>query len=207
MNKAFILSAVLSCALMARENPFFSTAESATMPISSNQVTHQPPLTSMTYNFPDQARALKEATFTFQNVDGSLETRKLQIDQSIDWHKPLVLSQYSEEKSINQKVTGTGESRNADSGFIQFKPSGNRIFLTTKDTILRSFSLSDPSSIIIDFSHTTRFSPYEKSLESSPFSKVKVTNHGKFARAIITLDGRYTCTVSKTAQGAAVVCK
>jgi hypothetical protein len=207
MNKVFLLSAILSCALIARENPFFSTAESASMPLSSNQVPHQPPLTSITYNFPDQARILKEATFTFQNVDGSLETRKLQIDQSIDWHKALVLTQYSGEKSAAIATAGSGQSRSADNGFIQFATSSNRILLTTKDPILRSFSLSDPSSIIVDFSHTATFSPFEKTLESSPFVKVKVTNHGKFARAIISLDGHYTCTVSKTAQGAAIVCK
>ena len=197
MNKALFLSAILSCTLMARENPFFSTDENIGMSISSNQVTHEPPLTSMTYNFPDQARVLREATFTFQNVDGSLETRKLQIDQSIDWRTPLVLSQYTSEKRI----------ASVQVGFIQFNTSGNRISLTTNDPVLRSFSLSDPSSIIIDFSHTSVFNPYEKSLESSPFKKVKVTNHGKFARATITLDGRYACTVSKTTQGASVVCK
>ncbi|MDD5211025.1 MAG: AMIN domain-containing protein [Sulfuricurvum sp.] len=207
MNKALFLSAILSCTLIARENPFFSTAESATMPISSNQVTHQPPLTTMTYNFPDQARVLKEATFTFQNVDGSLERHKLQIDQSIDWHKPLILSQYSTDKSTGAAASGIGESPSVDSGFIEFKPSGNQISLTTKYPILRSFSLSDPSSIIVDFSHATPFSPYEKTLESSPFTKVKVSSHGKFARATITLDGRYTCTVSKTLQGATVACK
>lgn len=197
MNKALILSAILSCTLMARENPFFSTDENAAMSLSSNQATHEPPLTSMTYNFPDHARVLKEATFTFQNVDGSLETRKLQIDQSIDWHTPLILSQYTSEKRTSS----------VQAGFIQFSTSGNRISLTTKDPVLRSFSLSDPSSIIVDFSHTSFFNPYEKSLESSPFKKVKVTNHGKFARATITLDGRYACTVSKTTQGASVVCK
>jgi hypothetical protein len=207
MNKVFLLSAILCCTLVARENPFFSTAESASMPLTSNQVSHQPPLTTMTYNFPDQARVLKEATFTFQNVDGSLETRKLQIDQSIDWHKALVLTQYNGEKSTPNTSSISGQSRSTDNGFIQFTTSGNRISLTTKDPILRSFSLSNPSSIIVDFSHTATFSPFEKTLESTPFIKVKVTNHGKFARAIISLDGRYTCTVSKTAQGAAIVCK
>lgn len=207
MNKALIFSAVLSCTLIARENPFFSSEESATMPISSNQVAHQPPLTSMTYNFPDQARILKEATFTFQNVDGSLETRKLQIDQSIDWHKPLVLLQNGTEKHIAIAGSTLKESGSVNSGFIQSKISGNRISLITKDPILRSFSLGDPSSIIVDFSHTSIFTPYEKTLDSSPFAKLKVTKHGKFARAIITLDGRYACTVSKTGQGAVVVCK
>jgi len=208
MNKVLLVSAMLSYSLLARENPFFSITEGATMTMSANKVPHHPPLTSMTYNFPDQARVLKEATFTFQNVDGSLETRKLQIDQSIDWHNPLVLSQYGGEKKAAAAATSTiGQSITADNSFIQFQPSGNRISLITKDPVLRSFSLSDPSSMIVDFAHTALFTPYEKTLNASPFTKVKITNHGKFARAIITLDGRYTCVVSKTAQGAAVVCK
>lgn len=205
MNKILCLSIMLASAVLARENPFFSTAESSNLPISSNTVQHKPPLTSMTYNFPDQARVLKEATFTFQNVDGSLETRKLEIDQSIDWHTPLILSQYG-----GQKSTGTSnvpKSSKADNGFIQFLHSGNRISLITKDPVLRSFTLSDPSSIIIDFAHTALFTPYEKELGASPYSKVKVIRHGKFARAILILDGHYSCTVSKTTQGASVLCK
>lgn len=201
MNKALCITLMLGYALLARENPFFSTEESSTMPFSSNTVTHQPPLTSMTYSFPDHARVLKEVSFTFQNIDGSLETRKLEIDQSIDWHHPLVLSQYTTEKQVANR------SSNANNSFIQFTHSGNRISLLTKDPILRSFSLSDPNSIIIDFIHPATFSPYEKNLSASPYSKVKVTYHKKFARAIVTLDGKYTCTVSKTAQGANIICK
>lgn len=205
MNKALYISLIVACATFARENPFFSTAESSTMPISSNTVIHKPPLTSMTYSFPDQARVLKEATFTFQNVDGSFETRKLEIDQSIDWHHPLVLSQYGNQKTAPD--TAVSKSSNANNGFIQFVHSGNQISLLTKDPILRSFSLGDPSSIIIDFIHTASFNPYEKNLSASPYAKVKVTYHAKFARAVIALDGRYACTVSKTDRGASVICK
>lgn len=205
MNKAVYLSLLLACAVGARENPFFSTEESSTMPISSNTVAHKPPLTSMTYSFPDQARVLKEATFTFQNVDGSFETRKLQIDQGIDWRHPLVLAQYGNQKSAPS--VSINKSSHAGNEFIQFIHTGNRISLLTKDPILRSFSLPDPSSIIVDFVHSATFTPYEKALLASPYSKVKVTYHGKFARAVITLDGRYGCTVSKTDQGATVVCK
>lgn len=175
------------------------------MPMTSNKVAHEPQLTSMTYNFPDQARVLKEATFTFQNVDGSLETRKLEIHQSIDWRNPLVLTQYGAQST--SAAPAAARSSSADCGFIQFVHVGNKMTMLTKDAVLRSFSLSDPSSIVIDFAHTTRFSPYEKTLAASPFVKVKVTNHEKFARATLTLDGRYSCTVSKTDQGASVLCK
>jgi hypothetical protein len=205
MNKALYLSLFLAFAVFGRENPFFSAEESSVMPTSSNTVLHKPPLTSMTYSFPDQARVLKEATFTFQNVDGSFETRKLQIDQSIDWRHPLVLSQYGNQKSAAS--TQLNKSSHADSGVIQFVHSGNQISLLTKDPVLRSFSLGDPSSIIVDFVHSSTFNPYEKDLSASPYAKVKVTYHGKFARAHITLDGRHTCTVAKTNQGANVICK
>lgn len=205
MNKVLYVSLIAAFAVFARENPFFSTDESSSIPISSNTVVHKPPLTSMTYSFPDQARVLKEATFTFQNVDGSFETRKLQIDQSIDWRQPLILSQYSNQTT--QSTTVSNRSSHANYGFIQFLHTGNKMSIVTKDPILRSFSLGDPSSIIIDFVHSTRFDAYEKNLAASPYSTVKVTYHGKFARALITLDGRYACTVSKTAQGANITCK
>lgn len=205
MRKILYVSMMLVSAAVARENPFFSTSEDLTMPTSSNRVQHQPPLTSMTYSFPDQARVLKEATFTFQNVDGSLETRKLEIDQSIDWHNPLILSQ-----SGGQRGSGASaalRSSHADCGFIQFIHSGNRISLITKDPMIRSFTLSDPSSLVIDFKHTGRFTPYVKNLLASPYTKVKVTHHGAFARAIIILDGHYSCSVSKTEQGASILCQ
>ena len=201
MNKALYISLLVACAAFARENPFFSTEEGSAMSVSSNTVMHKPPLTSMTYSFPDQARVLKEATFTFQNVDGTFETRKLQIDQSIDWRHPLILSQYASQKM------GQTNSSHADNGFIQFLHSGNRISLITKDPVLRSFTLAEPNSIVIDFVHSSTFNTYEKDLSASPYSKVKVTYHGKFARAHITLDGKYTCTVVKTDQGASVICK
>lgn len=205
MNKAFHIALILACAALARENPFFSTEESSTTPISSNTVIHKPPLTSMTYHFPDQARVLKEVIFTFQNVDGSFETRKLQIDQSIDWHHPLVLSQYANQATEGH--TALSNASNANHEFIRFVPSGKRISLLTKDAVIRSFSLGDPNSIIIDFKHTASFKSYEKALSASPYNKVKVTYHGKFARAIVTLDGRYECSVSKTDQGATIICK
>ena len=201
MNKALYISLLVACAAFARENPFFSTEEGSAMSVSSNTVMHKPPLTSMTYSFPDQARVLKEATFTFQNVDGTFETRKLQIDQSIDWRHPLILSQYASQKM------GQTNSSHADNGFIQFLHSGNRISLITKDPVLRSFTLAEPNSIVIDFVHSSTFNTYEKDLSASPYNKVKVTYHGKFARAHITLDGRYACTTAKTDKGASVICK
>lgn len=204
MKKTLFLSSLLITALFSRENPFFSLSEGGTLPVSSEKNTNKPPLTSMTYNFPNNSRLLKEVSFTFQNIDGSVETRKLEIDQSIDWRTPLILSQSSGQVSspVSEK-----KSSSANSGFIQFIGSGNRMSLIAKETMIRSFTLSDPDSVIVDFKHNGVFESYQKELSVRPYTKAKVTNHGHFARVILTLDGPHVCNVSKTDQGASVICK
>jgi hypothetical protein len=159
----------------------------------------------MTYNFPNHSRVLKEVTFTFQNLDGTTETRKLEIDQSIDWRAPLILSQ-SNEKSVKKSIPITAAPA-CDLGFIQFSASKNHLTIMTKDPMIRNFSLSDPSSVAIDFKHAGVFETYQKELSSIPFTKVTVTNHQQFARATITLDGQHTCKISTINSGISVVCK
>ncbi|MGZ8546551.1 MAG: hypothetical protein ACXWVU_04070, partial [Sulfuricurvum sp.] len=126
MRKTLLISTLLLVSAFARENPFFCTSENQTLPLSNNRSEHKPPLTSMTYSFPDNSRILKEVAFTFQNVDGSLETRKLEVDQSIDWHAPLILSQSEGHKLPS---AATLNSSYAKYGFVQLNSSGNRVSL------------------------------------------------------------------------------
>lgn len=204
MNKTLLLSFFVVTSLLSRENPFFSLSEGTQLPISSEKNDHKPPLTTMTYNFPNNSRLLKDVSFTLQNIDGSFETRKLEIDQSIDWRAPLVISQASAHRS-----NGTNEEKPSatKNGFIQFISSGNRISIITHEPMIRHFTLSDPDSIVIDFKHSGVFEAYQKELSTPPYTTIKVTNHGKFARVILTLDGRHMCNVAKTDQGASVICK
>jgi len=180
MNKTLLLSSLLITTLFARENPFFSLSEGIALPVSSEKNTNKPPLTSMTYNFPNNSRLLKEVSFTFQNVDGSFETRKLEIDQSIDWRAPLVLSQ----SNIRSSPSTTKEkSSNVNNELIQFIASGNKTSLIAKEPMIRQFTLTDPDSVVVDFKHSGAFESY------------------------IALDGHHICNVSKTDQGASVICK
>jgi len=158
----------------------------------------------MTYNFPDQSRILKEVTFTFQNLDGSFETRKLEIDQSIDWRSPLVLSQSGAYKiPIEEPKT----SSHTKQDFIQIINSGNHISFFTKEQMLRTFNLTEPESLVIDFKHTKNFEPFEKDLNGSPYKKIRIDYHGTFARATLTLDGHHVCNVAKNEKGITAVCK
>lgn len=204
MNKILLLSSLLMTTLFSRENPFFSLSEGISLPVSSEKNTNKPPLTSMTYNVPNTSRLLKDVSFTLQNVDGSFETRKLEIDQSIDWRTPIVLSQSNGQSS---QTAVTSKATSANNGFIQFSGSKNQMSIITKEPMIRHFTLTDPDSVVVDFKHNGVFESYQKGFSSAPYIKVKVTNHGKFARAILTLDGHHICNVSKTDQGANVICK
>lgn len=203
MHKGLILSILLATSLMGRDNPFFSTEENAQNPLSSNKTVHKPLMTSLSYSFPDHARVLKEATFTFQNVDGSIETRRIEIDQSIDWHVPLILSHSASGKTASD-TTG---SSNANFDFIRFNAANNRLTVTSSDSLVRYFSQNDPAALVLDFQHKAPFSSKAQNLSGHPYSKVRVSNHGKFARATITLDGHYSCTITPSGQDTIITCK
>lgn len=74
--------------------------------------------------FPSSARLIKKIEVTFQNIDGSLQTRSVAVRGRIDWRMPLVISQVLDKKQISQmknsdkiskpKAQNT-ESKNAES--------------------------------------------------------------------------------------------
>lgn len=205
MIKSIFLASVLIASAFSRENPFFATSENPATSVTSEKKLNKPPLQSMTYNFPDQARVLQEVTFKFVNLDGSIETRHFEVDQSIDWRSPIVLSQ-SNSKKIETSIPAK-ESNTQEKSFVQIIPSGNQVSLLINAPMIRHFTLSDPNSIVVDFKHNEVFQGFEKPINSAPFIKAKITNHGKFARIILVLDGHHECKVSKTTQGAQVICK
>lgn len=204
MKRSLYLSLILLAPLIARDNPFFAADETKKEKITSNCPDNLPQLGSVNYSLPDQARILKEVTFTIQNLDGSIETRKIEVDQGIDWHKALTISQTK--NSTNPHTTADG-SGSADFGFIRFDSKGKRLSVKTSDTLMRHFVLSNPNRIVLDFKNSSVFKITQKALGASPYVNVVVGNHGKFMRATITLDGRYSYTLNKTGEFISIICK
>lgn len=203
MKYSLYLSLLLLCPLFARDNPFFPSEESKKLKVTSNVSEARPMMGSVKYTFPDQARVLKEVTFTIQNLDGTIEEKKLQIDQSIDWHKMLILSQ----GGTASGAATTNSSSAANFGFIQLYTRGKTLTIKTADPLVRHFALSSPNSIVIDFNHESSFNSDQKTLNAAPYMTVSVGNHGKFARATITLDGHYAYTLKKENGLITVTCK
>ena len=203
MKYSICLSLLLLSPLVARENPFFPIDESKKQKVTSNVADARPQMGTINYTLPDQARVLKEITLVVQNLDGSIEERKIEVDQSIDWHRPLLFSQGG--KSAHSAATNN--SSVANFGFVQFYSKGKTLSVKTSDVLVRHFVLSDPNRIVLDFKREASFKSEKKVLNAAPYLDVTVGNHGKFARATITLDGRYSYTLNKAGELITITCK
>ena len=79
--------------LDARDNPFVSTDGGFDMPFTSNENKTKEPLKRVTITIPSQARVIKKVTVEFKNLDGSIESKSIDLDNAVDWHLPLFISQ------------------------------------------------------------------------------------------------------------------
>lgn len=202
MKVSLYLSLLLLSPLLARENPFFPTDDAKKQQVSSNIPDARPRMGTINYTFPDQARILKEVTFTVQNLDGSFEEKKVQIDQSIDWHRPVTLSQGA---AVSASASGA-KSPSASFGFVHASVQGKSITIRSSDSLSRHFALSDPNRIVLDFKHHGGFKSEQKSLNIAPFTTVTLENHGEFARLTIGLDGRYSYVLNNNAGVISISC-
>jgi hypothetical protein len=209
VTKTFLLCTLLLSAAGARENPFFAADGSSALPVTSNIPDTLPKLSSLPFSFPNQARILKEVSFTFQNIDGSIETRTMTVDHSIDWHRPVMIAQSSRGLSAeaSEKSSNTPKSSSADFGFVRFDANGKHLTIRSNYAVIRHFALTEPNRIIIDFKRKQIFAPKEKLLNSPPFTSVGIANHGQFIRATIILDGRYDYSLSKNGGVISIDCR
>jgi hypothetical protein len=206
MKRSLYVSLFLVTSLIGRDNPFFAIDESKIQKVTSNVPDTKPSLGTISYSLPDQARILQEISFTVQNLDGSIETHKMKVDQSIDWHKALVVSQ-SKGASIPQNIKTQNKSSSADFGFIHINTEGKRLTLRYSDPFMHHFVLSDPNRIVIDFKKNALFDTVQKQLNAAPYLSANLANHGKFARITITLDGRYEYIFNNKGSSISIVCK
>ncbi len=202
MRVSLLLSLLLLSPLSARENPFFAVSPSS-QKVTSNIPDSTPPLGSVSYTLPDQARILKEVTLTYQNIDGSIETKKFDLDKAIDWHKPIILTQGGNPASAPKEKTLSSGSL----GFLGYASHQKSLKLTSPVPLMRHFTLSNPSRIVLDFKHSKVFTKEEARLDAPPYLGAALTHHGTFARVTITLDGRYKYSVQEAGNTISILCK
>jgi hypothetical protein len=196
MVKPLLLLIFCISSLVARENPFFPT-EAEDIPLTSNQIEKELPLKRASMQLPSTARTIESVTVNYKNLDGSIKHKTIELQNSIDWHLPIFISQnYQVMKEVPVPQTQKQESKKvfkeiAKLPFITFKIFKNEIYLETKDKILRSFLLVNPHRIVCDFKRETDIRSYTKKVKGEDVTLIKVGTHKGYYRVVIELDGSY----------------
>ena len=208
MIKTLFIFTLLLCSLNARENPFFPSVGEKDIPLTSTEDRTKSPLKRATITLPTQARILQKVTIEFKNLDGSLEGKSIKLDNSIDWHLPIFISQsYSTSlssapmpkkkiKEIKTKYTNIASIKH-----LKLYSSAKKLKLITDDKIIRDFLLVNPHRIVIDFKKDTNIKSYIKKSPKNIFKEVRIGNHKGYYRAVIELDGLYRYDKKKISNG------
>ncbi len=209
MIRFLLLSLFILVTLNARENPFFASSGEKDIPFTSNENRTKLPLKRATISLPAQARVLQKVTLEYQNLDGSIEKKSIELDNAVDWHLPVFISQsYNEEEKNNttklkRKISKKTDNYNeiASNKYVKFYSSNKTLKLVTEDKLLRSFLLVNPHRIVLDFKRDSNMKSYSKNISKNIFTKVRIGNHDGYYRVVIELDGLYRYKVNKIDTG------
>ena len=214
MLRVFLIPLLLFINIQARENPFFPSEGEKDIPYTSNLDKTAPQLKRATISLPSQARVIKKVTIEYENFDASLESKSIELDNSVDWHLPIFVSQsYTEQttqneepkREVSKKSTPkkkTVEYKNiAEIEYAKFFVLKNSLKIVTEDKLLRNFLLVQPHRIVIDFKRDSSMKSYLKKIKDSVFTKVRIGNHDGYYRVVIELDGYYRYKLRKTSGG------
>jgi len=203
--KIIFISLFLLATLNARENPFFPSLGEKDIPYTSNEDMAKPPLKRATITLPAQARVLQKVTIEYKNLDGSVESKSIELDNSVDWHLPIFISQSYSTTDTATKQSSKKEKRKykniASIKHLKLYSSYKKLKLLTNDNIIRNFLLADPHRIVIDFKKDTNIKSYIKKLPKNIFRDIRIGNHKGYYRVVIKLDGLYRYNIKKISNG------
>ncbi|WP_205579843.1 AMIN domain-containing protein [Helicobacter pylori] len=182
MLKKMIGLVVVLSVLLARDNPFEPEINSKNLQGGFNGI-YDSYFKEIHVNLPTSARILKKITLTYQDIDGSIHSKVVGIDKSIDWHYPLKLSQHT----LNQDAF---EKRYQIQDF-DFLMVNNTMILRSPYKILRSFVLVNPYRIVLDTQKGPLDIYQNMDLNQKFFSHIKVGTHKDYYRITLILDGKY----------------
>lgn len=203
MIKLFLVTALLIINTQARENPFFPSQGEEDLPLTSNENIKIPKLKRASISLPSTARVIKKVTIEYENLDASYESKSIDLDNRVDWHLPIFISQsYSDQKVIAKKIKTPQKAKVVFNEVAKIKNakflvSKNSLKIVSKDKLIRNFLLPQPHRIVIDFKKDSNIKSYLKYIKDSVFTKVRIGNHNGYYRVVIELDGYYRYKLNK----------
>ena len=176
MSRYLFISFFFFLLLDARENPFFPAQGEKDILITSNINRDKEPLKRAAITLPSQARELKKVTIEYKNLDGSVEKKSIELDNRIDWHLPIFISQNygGSSKEVKMEASSSIKPRKSSVNeeykvilsmkYLTFLSLGKKLKLMTKDEIVRDFVLVNPQRIVIDFKKDIDIKSYIKEI-------------------------------------------
>ena len=209
MIKLFLVTLFLFVSLQARENPFFPSEGEKDIPYTSNEDTTIPQLKRATISLPTRARVIKKVTIEYKNLDGSIEKKSIELENSVDWHLPIFISQSYTKQTIEKKSVKKSTRKKktisykniAQNRYCKFYSSKKNLKIITEDKLLRNFLLVQPHRIVMDFKRDSSMKSYIKKMPNSIFTKIRMGNHKGYYRVVVELDGYYSYKLKTLSNG------
>ena len=173
--------------LFARLNPF----KPVLMPNEGN-ITKPSFFEEIKVKLPNNARILKKVIFVYETLESDIKQKEIKINKNIDFHYPFIISQTKEKfqiKTLNFPV-------------FRMYIKNYKIFIKTKNSLIRSFFLAEPFRLVLDFkSKNMDFLTISKTLKHLFIKKVVLGAHKGFYRIVIYFDTKYAYKIKKDPEG------
>jgi hypothetical protein len=199
---------LLCVSLVARENPFEAVSASNSTGKATYKKDTRENFSSTKVQLPSSARILKSVEFHFQNLDGSIESKKVEVDHKIDWHDELIVKKLLDDVTTStaptlmptKKPTKKVKKINFKN-LVLFSIDGKSLHVKTKDKKIRDFLVTSPYKIVVDFKREVSFYTKVYSLKTKYFRSITLGKHSGYYRVAIELDGRYLYNKQKVKDG------
>lgn len=189
MKKSILFFGLIVSILQCRDNPFDPIVvpkDSVRPYYGETSVFDKAEIT-----LPSSARLIKKIEVTYQNIDGSIEKKNIDVSGRIDWRMPLTISQILNEENTN-KITKTQD----------ITIENNKLSLKYEGKLLRDFIMKEPNRIVLDFSKNLKYYKANKVILNKPYFKsLKYGLHDDFLRIVIELDGSYIYNIKQMQNG------
>jgi hypothetical protein len=141
---------------------------------------------------PDDARVLKKIIFVYQSLSGDIKQKEVLINKNIDFHSPIIVTH-------NPQNFGLKEIR-FDSLFSLYIKN-KKIFIKTKDKLIRKMFLVKPFRLVLDFKKDADFLTIKKIIKNSFIKKIIIGDHEGYYRVVLYFDANYKYKITEMDEG------
>jgi len=213
-KKLIFILLILSVSLIARDNPFSSVKDLQGMGKAITIKDTRENFSEVKMILPSTARILKEVELHYQNLDGSIQSKTIKIDEKIDWHDELVLQKikdtkkrYIEPIKVEEPMSEPNQKVLNFKDIISFAINDKKLHVTTDDVKIRDFLITNPYKIVLDFKRELAFTTKKFNLTTTKFKDITIGKHDGYYRVVILLDGQYKYTLQKINNGFIITLK